>query len=214
MIGPQPTLQAELGLVSRETLDRLSTYQTLLSTWGRRINLVGSSTLNDSWRRHFLDSAQLTRLAPTEPRWLDIGSGAGLPGMVVAIMLADRKTAWTVDLVESNRKKAVFLQLVASELDLSGVRVHAARFEEIRLSLHPDVVTARAVAPLRDLLGLVKGSLQRGAKGLFHKGRHYLQEIHEADSVWQFDMLIHPNRVLPDGVILEVSNLRPRPAAG
>ena len=207
-------LEELIGNVSRETFERMTAYTSLVRKWAPRLNLIGLSTFDDMWTRHVLDSAQLVRLAPEALQWVDLGPGAGFPGLVVAILLADKPDQWSVDLIESNRKKAVFLQIAAGDLGLASVSVHAERVEKALDSLRPKILTARALAPLSELLALASSKLANGATGLFHKGRDYEREVAEADSAWRFDMVKHPNRVLPDGVILEISNLRPRSEAG
>jgi 16S rRNA (guanine527-N7)-methyltransferase len=197
------------GSVSRETFDRLIAFEGLFRRWATRINLVAPSTLPDLWRRHILDSAQLVRIKPAALSWLDIGSGGGFPGAVVAMMLPERQGA-SIDLVESNRKKAAFLQTSLAQLE-APARVHARRIEEAYgLVRKPEIVTARALAPLAKLLGLAEPWLKEGASGLFHKGREYPNEIRESADVWKYDLVEHRSLVDPDGVILEVNNLARR----
>ena len=173
--GPDD-FQAATG-VSRETLDRLSAYADLLRRWQGTINLVGPKTLDDLWRRHMLDSAQLLPLAPRARSWIDLGSGAGFPGLVLAILGAPE-----VLLIESNARKCAFLREAAR---LSGVApiVHNARIE----SLEPwpvDAVVARACAPLSKLLGYAAPF--RGPEGvcLFLKGQDIDKELTETTKYW------------------------------
>lgn len=197
------------GPVSRETFERMVAFEALFQKWARRINLSAPSTLNDVWSRHILDSAQLLRLAPEAGRWLDLGSGGGFPGLVMAILLSERSDAH-VDLVESNRKKAAFLQSVIGQLGLPA-RVHALRIDYVHASIGmPDVVTARALAPLSSLLGLAEPWLSAGATGLFHKGRDYRAEIEESTHQWRFDLLEHRSMIDPQSVILEIRGLTPK----
>ena len=183
----------------------------MFRTWASRINLAAPSTLNDIWNRHILDSAQLMPLAPKALRWLDLGSGGGFPGLVLAFLLKERPGGH-IDLVESNRKKAGFLQAVAGQFSLPA-RVHACRIEgEIKGLEQPEVVTARALAPLPPLLDLVLPWLSAGARGLLHKGRDYRQEIQESAPQWQYDLVEHPSRLDADSVILEIGDLRRRRA--
>jgi 16S rRNA (guanine527-N7)-methyltransferase len=196
------------GPVSRETFDRLVAFEALFQKWASRINLSAPSTLGDVWSRHILDSAQLLRLAPEARRWLDLGSGGGFPGLVMAILLSERRDAH-VDLVESNRKKAAFLQSVIGQFGLQA-RVHAIRIHDASIPL-PDVVTARALAPLPVLLGLSQRWLVAGAAGLFHKGRDYRTEIEESAHQWRFDLLEHRSMIDPQSVILEIRNLASNP---
>lgn len=200
-------LESVAGDVSRETFEGLVRFEDLFRKWAERINLAAPSTLPDLWRRHILDSAQLMKLAPQESRWLDLGSGGGFPGAVVAILLRDR-AGGHVDLVESNAKKAAFLKTALGELH-APASVHVTRIEAFAGKQGEiEVVTARALAPLPALLGLASPWLSAGAKGLFHKGRDYRREVEESRDGWQFDLIEHPSAVDRDGVILEISGLR------
>lgn len=202
-------LRKIVGPVSRETFDDLLVFARLFRKWTERINLAAPSTIEDLWTRHILDSAQLVRLAPASMSWVDLGSGGGLPGLVIAILLKNKENA-TVQLIESNRKKAAFLQVVKGELALP-VSIHAVRIESAVAELEPpEVVTARALAPLDTLLGLAAPFLTRGTRALFHKGRDYRREIEESAERWTFDLLEHPSSVERDSVVLDISNLRLR----
>jgi 16S rRNA (guanine527-N7)-methyltransferase len=197
------------GPVSRETFERLLAFERSFLKWAERINLSAPSTLADAWNRHIMDSAQLVRMAPSEKQWLDLGSGGGFPGAVVAILLREREGA-SVDLVESNRKKAAFLQTTLGQLEAPAC-VHARRVEDAYgIVKMPEIVTARALAPLPVLLGLVGRWLEVGARGLFHKGRDYRSEIEESVQHWSFDLLEHRSIVDPESVVLEIRNLRRR----
>lgn len=202
-------LQAVAGPVSRETFERLLEYETVFLRWAERINLAAPSTLSDVWRRHILDSAQLASLAPNARTWLDLGSGGGFPGAVIAIILQERAGAH-IDLVESNRKKAAFLQTALGRYR-DHVRVHARRIEDVYPVIRqPEIVTARALAPLPLLLNLTSPWLSAGATGLFHKGRDYRAEVKESRDAWNLDLLEHESRIDAESVILEIRNLRPR----
>ncbi len=195
--------------VSRETFDALKSYQALFLKWNDRINLASRSTLDKLWSRHIVDSAQIVGLKPKMRRWVDIGSGGGFPGVVTAILLRDEPMAH-VDLVESNGKKASFLRAALAECRAPG-RVHQVRIEQAASLIEaPDCVTARALAPLNDLLLLAEPWLAEGATGLFHKGREYRGEVAESVNHWTFDLVEHPSRVEDDSVILEVRSLRRR----
>ena len=197
------------GSVSRETFDRLIAFEAVFRRWAARINLVAPSTLSDLWTRHILDSAQLARIKPDALSWVDIGSGGGFPGAVIALVLKERPGA-SIDLVESNRKKAAFLQTSLAQFD-APAHVHARRIEDAySLVRKPEIVTARALAPLGDLLRLSEPWLADGASGLFHKGREYPSEIRESADVWKYDLVEHKSLIDPDSVILEVSNLARR----
>lgn len=202
------TLRAAAGPVSRETFERLVAFEALFLKWNRSINLAAPSTLDDVWRRHILDSAQLGLIEAKATRWVDLGSGGGFPGLVLAFLLAERDGG-AIDLVESNRKKASFLQAVVGQFGLPA-RIVARRIEEApALVPAPQVVTARALAPLSVLLDLAAPWLSAGARGLFHKGRDYRAELQESAHRWSFDLVEHPSITDPHGVILEVSDLRP-----
>ena len=187
--------------VSRETLDRLKVYHDLLLHWQSRLELVGRSTLPDIWRRHFLDSAQLIRYAPAGTRiWLDAGSGAGFPGMVLAILGAGE-----VHLVESNRRKCVFLREVARRTG-TAVAVHTARVE----TLEPwpvDVVTARALAPLAKLLELCRNFIGPGTTCLLPKGQDVAGELTEAAKYWRMTVTRLPSLSDSRGTILRLTEL-------
>ena len=196
------------GPVSRETLEGLIAFEAMFLEWADRINLAAPSTLSDVWRRHILDSAQLYPLAPEALRWLDLGSGGGFPGLVLGFLLRERPGA-RIDLVESNRKKAGFLQAVVGRFSLPA-RIHAARIGGNHGLEQAEIVTARALAPLPQLLDLAHPWLSAGATGLLHKGRDYRQEVQESALAWQFDLIEHTSKVEPDSVVLEVSNLKRR----
>lgn len=201
-------LQAVAGVVSRETFEALSHFEAQFLKWNQRINLAASSTLSDVWSRHILDSAQLAALAPGATKWLDLGSGGGFPGLVLAFLMRDR--SGRIDLVESNRKKAAFLQAMIGEFDLPA-RVIARRIEEAPAFVdQPQFVTARALAALPLLLELASPWLLAGATALFHKGRDYRAEVEESSQRWSFDLVEHRSSVDPEGVVLEISGLSAR----
>jgi 16S rRNA (guanine527-N7)-methyltransferase len=162
--------QGDLGFpVSRETIARLESHRRLLAEWSAHMNLVGPREIDAFWRRHALDCAQLLPLAPQAKKWVDLGAGAGFPGLILAAFLADRPGA-EVHLVESTGKKAAFLRAVLEEAGLPAV-VFNNRIEAFGAGEGPyDVVTARALAPLPRLIPYAKPILDRGAIGLFHKG--------------------------------------------
>ncbi|MER8429434.1 16S rRNA (guanine(527)-N(7))-methyltransferase RsmG [Mesorhizobium caraganae] len=201
------SLQEAAGPVSRETFERLVAFQHLFLKWNRSINLAAPSTLDDVWGRHILDSAQLARIAPEAKRWADLGSGGGFPGLVLAFLLVERDGA-SIDLVESNRKKASFLQAVIGQFGLPA-RVVARRIDDsYALVSTPEIVTARALAALPALLDLSAPWLTKGSRALFHKGRDYRAEVEESTHRWAFDLVEHPSMTDAHGVILEVTDLR------
>lgn len=201
------SLQEAAGSVSRETFDRLVAFEEMFQKWNRSINLVAPSTLGHVWERHILDSAQLARIEPQATRWVDLGSGGGFPGLILAFLLVERGGA-SIDLVESNRKKASFLQSVVGQFNLPA-RVVARRIDDSYPHVSaPQIVTARALASLSTLLDLSAPWLTTGTRGLFHKGRDYRAEVEESAHRWSFDLVEHPSMTDPHGVILELSNLR------
>ena len=200
---------AGLSDVSRETMDALDRFEGLFRQWSDRINLVAASTGDAFWTRHVADSAQIVSLKPDARRFADLGSGGGFPGLVIAILITGQLGA-RVDLVESNRKKAAFLQAARAAVAPCAV-VHAERLEPVIARLEPpEIVTARALAALPDLLSWTAPWLSAGTTGLFHKGRGYREELEESRAHWDFDLVEHPSVAAPDSVILEVSNLRHR----
>jgi 16S rRNA (guanine527-N7)-methyltransferase len=209
--GPQDF--AEAFKVPRETIHRLTRYAELLTQWQARTNLVASSTLPALWSRHFADSAQLRALAPNARLWLDLGSGAGFPGLVVAIVQTG-KPDFRMHLVESNRKKCAFLAEVARETK-APVEIHAMRIEDLAesaQSLTPDVVSARALAPLPRLLELASPFFGSVTRGLFLKGREAESEIEAARASCDFTAGLHPSLTSPDSHVVEVTSLRSRGA--
>jgi 16S rRNA (guanine527-N7)-methyltransferase len=193
--------------VSRETSERLDRFVEFLLPWTERTNLIARSTIPTIWTRHISDSLQLLALAPEAKTWIDLGSGAGFPGLVIACALADRAGA-AVHLVESHGKKANFLREAVKQLELP-VTVHAVRIEDFvkNSAIRPDVVTARALAPLNDLLRLAHPLLKPGVEGLFPKGQHVEVELTEASKSWNIDAELVPSKTSPDGRIVVVRKL-------
>lgn len=192
---------ARLIPVSRETLDRLAAYVELLTLWNRRINLVGRDTLGDVWRRHVLDSAQLLRHLPTGTRTLlDFGSGAGLPGLVLALLGVPE-----VHLVEADQRKAAFLR-EAVRITGAAATVHASRIEKLP-PLVADAITARALAPLAELLELAAPFLGPRSVCLFLKGAAAEQELTAAGKTWKMRVQKTPSISDPSGCILRVEAL-------
>lgn len=201
----------ELLGVSRETEQRLSILVDELRRWQSVKTLVGSGTLDRIWIRHVADSAQLLDHAPDARRWIDLGSGAGFPGLVLGVLLRDRPDA-QIHLVESNGRKCAFLRHAARVTGANAV-VHQARLETVvgRFVGSTDVVTARALARLVDLIAWTQPLLQSGAIGLFPKGREAQAELTEAAKSWRFTAQITPSRTSSDGRILRIEGLREPP---
>lgn len=194
--------------VSRETAERLERFVALLRKWQAAENLVAPETLPVIWTRHVADSAQLVKIFPHARAWVDLGSGAGFPGIVIAILLAATPDG-VVHLVESNQRKCAFLRQAIRETGASA-RVHAGRIEAILAAWREavDMVCARALAPLDRLLSLAEPLLSRGAVGAFHKGQDFEREIEEASKSWEFDLILHKSLLEGGGVILEIRHLR------
>ncbi len=205
---------AEAFKVPRETIHRLETYAALLAEWQTRLNLVADSTIAHIWDRHFADSAQLLRLAPKAKTWADLGSGAGFPGLVIAILQANQ-ASFRMHLVEATAKKCAFLAEVAKATD-APVEIHCMRIEELTKrakTLEPDIVSARALAPLPKLVELAAPVMGKGARGLFLKGRGAKAEIEAAKRDFRFDCTLHPSLTAPDSAIVEISRLARRKKA-
>jgi 16S rRNA (guanine527-N7)-methyltransferase len=201
--GPEQ-FQARFA-VSRETMARLRIYEELLRRWQKAHNLVSAKTLDAVWLRHFADCAQLVDLAPDARCWIDLGSGAGFPGLVVALLLRERPGI-EVHLVESNQKKCRFLETVRRETG-APVRVHACRAEAAGPDLPDgaDVVTARALAPLTGLLELAAPFMVPGhTQALFLKGRDVDAELTEASRYWKLEADLHPSLADREGQILQI----------
>lgn len=197
--------QVNLGFdVSCETMARLAEYAARLRRWNKTINLVARSTLSDLWNRHIADSAQLADLAPDTPRWLDLGSGAGLPGLIVAALRPDCE----VELVESDTRKCAFLGEAARAMGIS-VRITNARIETAASGPSP-VISARALAPLPRLFDLAWRFSRADTCFLFPKGARVDMELASVEGAWRFKLDRTRSRTDPDGVILRIQGLEPR----
>jgi 16S rRNA (guanine527-N7)-methyltransferase len=218
--------------VSRETVARLDRFVALLMVWQRRTNLISPSTIPSLWTRHVADSLQLFQLAAAHPSpsltlppeegrevggegregavWLDLGSGGGFPGIVIACALADVPGA-KIHLIESNMKKAAFLREAVRETKVPGI-VHAARIEALVpvLGGAADYVTARALAPLPDLLDIIAPFLKKGAKALLPKGQDLDIELTKATKHWNIEAESVPSKTSKTGRILIVHALTRR----
>lgn len=189
--------------VSRETFDRFVAFEALFRKWSKAFNLAAPSTLDSLWERHILDSAQVYNIHRPKGKWLDIGSGGGLPGIIMAIFMAEVPNG-CVHLVESNGKKAAFLRAALAETGASGV-VHNVRIEDAPVEIaKADMVTARALAPMPQLLRLAAPWMTSGTPALFHKGREYRTELKLARDEWRFDLVEHISAIETESVILEI----------
>ena len=205
-LGPQGF--AEIIPVSRETLARLEAYAELLTRWSARINLIGRDTIADLWRRHILDSAQLRAFVPDRARnMIDLGSGAGLPGLVLAILGVPG-----VELLEADSRKCAFLR-EAVRITEALVTLRPCRIEAV--SPHPvDFVTARACAPLDRLLGLAEPFLAPDSECLFLKGERVGEELTLARKRWTMTPSLHQSRSDPRGVVLRLQQVAREPRGG
>jgi len=198
--GPEG-FQKDTG-VSRETLDRFKAYGDLLQTWNRKINLIGKSTAGDVWHRHMLDSAQLFRLIPTSATTLmDLGSGAGFPGLVLAIMGVPQ-----VHLVESDQRKCAFLREAARVAGVA-ITIHSKRIEDLA-PFPVDVITARALAPVEDLLDWSAPFLTKNTRCLFLKGQNVEVELTETHKRWRIRVDQRQSLTDPRGSILTIDEVR------
>lgn len=197
--------------VSRETMVHLDRYADALRHWQKSINLVAPDTIANLWSRHIVDCAQLIRLAPEARIWADFGSGAGLPGLVIAILLSDHPHA-KVYLVESNRKKTAFLRDVKRQTG-APVEILSERIESPVVQsriVGVDIVTARALAPLSQLFQYSHPVLASGARALFMKGRGVEAEIATAEEDWVFEATRHDSVSQAGSTIVDVRSLHPR----
>ncbi len=193
--------------VSRETLDRLAALNAMIKKWTPVINLVSQRSVAQSWQRHILDSAQILALAPQTARnWADLGSGAGLPGLVVAVLALEKAADLHITLVESNQRKASFLMQAIRDLGLPA-RVLRDRIESVP-PLLADVISARALAPLTTLCGYAYRHMAPGGAALFMKGAKFGDEVAECSRAWQMDLVIHHSKTDPAAVILEIRRLK------
>lgn len=188
--------------VSRETLDRLKVYTELVKKWNPRINLVSKRSLEDLWVRHILDSVQLYGEVENFKHWLDIGSGGGFPGMVIGILSASQFPEMKVTLIESDKRKCTFLKTVARETD-TKISVLSERIEQAEPQ-NADVVSARALADLKNLLEFAERHLVDGGTALFPKGVTWQREVENAQKEWHFDYEVTDSLTQSGAVILKV----------
>lgn len=192
--------------VSRETFLKLKTYEACLHEWQNKFNLVSNASLENAWQRHFEDSVQLFKFIPTSARTiLDFGSGAGFPALVLAIMAQEKLPQLKVKLIESIKKKTLYLNTV-KELCQLNVDVVNDRIENLPAQ-KVDVITSRAMCNLNDLLKYSLRFTTKQTLMIFPKGRSYQEELDEARRNWKFDCRIEKNEVSDDGVILLINHL-------
>ena len=189
--------------VSRETVDRLVAFSTLLEKWTRKINLISPASVPDIWNRHILDSTQIFNLVDSKSGlWADLGSGGGLPGAVVAILAAEKAPALKVVCVESDQRKAAFLGVVSRETQVP-FRVISERVENLQ-PLGANVLSARALAPLDGLLSFASRHLAEGGVALFQKGARHEKERVDAEKNWRFDCQTITSCTDPAAVIFKI----------
>ena len=219
---PRETIEADdisavraLLPVSETVAARLTRYAELLVQWQKAKNLVAPSTLPELWRRHIADSAQIMPLLGDARRIVDLGSGAGFPGLVIAAFLADKVgdggVKPEVHLIESKGGKAQFLRTVARECGLPAI-IHAERIEAAigGIAGPVDAVTARALAPLGDLLRLAQPLMAAGTVAVFHKGRDFAHEKQIADADWALDLVEVESRTDPEACLVRIRTAEPR----
>ncbi|AKS47719.1 16S rRNA m(7)G-527 methyltransferase [Octadecabacter temperatus] len=189
--------------VSRETFQRLEQLSALITKWTKSINLISPSSIPEIWERHIVDSAQIYQIARSDwKNWVDLGSGGGLPALVVAVLDQERRP---ITLVESDQRKCLFLNTAKRELDLNLVVVNK-RIEKTDLS-NFDVMSARALAALPELLTYAVKYLKPEGQAILPKGARFQQDLDQASQGWQFDVMTHASLTSPESRILEVSRI-------
>ena len=193
--------------VSRETISLLKAYEASLIQWQNKFNLVSNTTLEDAWNRHFVDSLQLLPLVPDDAKSLyDFGSGAGFPGMVLATALKDKTPYLKFKLVESIKKKTLYLNFVKDKLGLNNVEIINDRIENLPIE-KADVITSRAMCSLTELLNYAYKFSGKKTKCIFPKGKKHQEEISEAKKKWNFNCEIIPSVTNTESAILVITNL-------
>jgi 16S rRNA (guanine527-N7)-methyltransferase len=199
-----------LVAVSRETVARLDRFAALLLDWHGRMNLIAASTVPTLWTRHIADSLQLVAIVPRASKWADLGSGGGFPGVPIACALAEQREA-EVHLIESNKKKAAFLREAVRVTGAPAV-VHAERVADFAKGFRGelDAVTARALAPLPELLSIAYPLLKRGVRGLFPKGQDVEAELTQATKCWSIQVSLVPSRTDPKSRVVVIRAAKPK----
>ncbi|WP_025051802.1 16S rRNA (guanine(527)-N(7))-methyltransferase RsmG [Sulfitobacter noctilucae] len=191
--------------VSRETMQKLEAFASLVQKWTPKINLVSKHSLDDLWARHIWDSAQLLELAPQQGRWVDLGSGGGFPAIIIAILSPEKGHDHELIMVESDQRKSVFLRTALRELNLSGT-VISERIEEIE-PLGALILSARALADLTILLGYADHHLAEGGTALFPKGARWEKEAQVATDKWSFSSESFRSKSHPDAAVLKIKDI-------
>ncbi|OBY25910.1 16S rRNA (guanine(527)-N(7))-methyltransferase RsmG [Leisingera sp. JC1] len=188
--------------VSRETMQRLEIFDTVIRKWNPKINLVSRSSLDQLWTRHIADSVQVFRCVETPGHWVDIGSGGGFPGLIVAILAADEVPQMRITLIESDQRKSAFLRTAARECGAS-LTVISDRIEQVEPQ-KANVLSARALASLDDLLGFAEHHLTADGVAVFPKGENWKKEVDNARQRWRFEMETARSLTEPEAVILKI----------
>ena len=206
-------LISSMGPVSRESIHKLGIYEGLVRKWQPAQNLVAPKTLEEIWTRHIADSAQILACYPQARHWVDLGSGAGFPGLVTAILLDAIGDDYSVNMIESNGRKATFLRTVVRELDLRA-RVHNDRIETVLASWDQpiDAFSARALTSLSQLCEFVSPFINESCVGVFHKGRDFDRELAQASVSWNLDLVQKQSRTDPDARIVILRQLSSKDA--
>ena len=192
--------------VSRETLDRLRIFESLVKKWTKAINLVSKEDSSKIWERHILDSAQIYPYLPKSPGiYSDFGSGGGFPSIVLAALLYEKDPDIEIHLIESDGRKAAFLRTALRELKIPGM-VWGKRVQEVKIS-PARVVSARAVAPLADLLSMAQPLINKETICFFPKGVNWKKEVEDAQKHWSFDLKAINSRTQSDAIILELGSI-------
>ena len=192
--------------VSRETIEQLTHYVSLVKKWSPRINLVSRSSLDDLWDRHIVDSAQLFSLAQNEKTWLDLGSGGGFPGLVTSILGVGQGLDRNTTLIESDTRKSVFLRTVIRELELPAVVLNT-RIEDAEPA-KAEVLSARALSNLSQLLDHALRHMSPNGVALFPKGESWRKEVAEAKEQWSFDLEEFTSWTEPKAAILRIRGIK------
>lgn len=189
--------------VSRETFERFEIYCELLQRWQTRINLISSGTLSDIWTRHIADCAQVRSYGSAFKTWADLGSGAGLPGIILAIQLMGAPDA-LVHLIESDKKKCAFLREAIRAVDAPAI-VHNGRLDDVLPELNIEALTSRALAPIPKLIEWTADKIVAGATGIFLTGRKPANALTPPDTPPNFKIAWHPNKLDPTGFVAVVT---------
>lgn len=199
-------MNTDIGVdVSRETMDSLKAFADLTVKWTAKINLIAKSTVPDVWQRHVIDSAQLYQFAPAYTHWVDIGSGGGFPGIVMAIIARELQPESSFTLIESDARKATFLRSAIRELSLNAY-VKTQRIEAVDPE-GADIVSARALGSMNDLLPLVHRHLNPTGTALLMKGRRYAEELQAITDDWAFELDEYPSITDPSSRILSIKRI-------